>query len=149
MAMPSSSVAGSSLLDAQESDDTCLEGVVVVDAAAARGGAGSMAPSDVWAELFPAAPIVGDPAEPPELRPLERDLCLAAYGVAQEDVTRELQWRCGGGSGVGICNLGQSGGRGLPRIVHRAVAPFSAPHRSPVGPRTVGGTINSPHNRAL
>ena len=106
MAMPSSSAAGSSRLDAQGSDDTCLEGVVVVDAAAARGGAGPIAPSDVWAELFPAAPIVGDPAEPPELRPLERDLCLAAYGVAQEDVTRELQWRCGGGSGVGIGNLG-------------------------------------------
>ena len=35
MAMPSSSAAGSSSLDARESFNKCLEGVVVVDAAAA------------------------------------------------------------------------------------------------------------------
>ena len=49
------------------------------------------------------AAIVGE--EPPVLRPLDRDLCLAAYGVTQEHVTRELQWRCGRGSGVGIRNF--------------------------------------------
>ena len=52
------------------------------------------------------APSVGEAAGPPELRPLDRDLCMAAYGVSQEEVTRELQWHCGRGSGVGIANLG-------------------------------------------
>ena len=51
---------------------------------------------------------VGDGAEPPELRPLDRDLCGAAYGVPQEEVTGELQWHCGRGSGVGIANLGDT-----------------------------------------
>ena len=38
---------------------------------------------------------------------MERDLCLGVSGVAQEDVARELQWRCGGGSGSGIRDIGR------------------------------------------
>ena len=74
MAMPSSSAAGSSHLDAQESVDKCLEGVVAADVTMAHGATDPMAPRDLWAEMFPAGPIVGEPAEPPELRPLEHDL---------------------------------------------------------------------------
>ena len=33
---------------------------------------------------------------------------MAAYGVSQEEVTRQLQWHCGRGSGVGIANLGNT-----------------------------------------
>ena len=47
--MPSSSATGSSRLGARESVDEVLEGVVVVDAATARGGAGSAATQAVSA----------------------------------------------------------------------------------------------------
>ena len=65
-------------------------------------------PRDLWEDMFRTAATVGDGAEPAELRPLDRDLCMAAYGVSQEEVTRELQWHCGRGSGVGIANLGNT-----------------------------------------
>eukprot|EP00959_Pyramimonas_sp_CCMP1952_P145241 3040954-Pyramimonas_sp.AAC.1 len=55
--------------------------------------------------MFRMAATVGDAAGPPVLRPLDQDLCMAAYGVSQEDVTRELQWHCGSGSAVGIRNF--------------------------------------------
>ena len=66
-------------------------------------GTGAVVPGDLWEVMFRMAATVGE--EPPVLRPLDRDLCLAAYGVTQEHVTRELQWRCGRGSGVGIRNF--------------------------------------------
>ena len=67
-----------------------------------------MVPRDLWEDMFRTEATVGDGAELPELRPLDRDLCMAAYGVSQEEVTRELQWHCGRGSGVGIANLGNT-----------------------------------------
>ena len=48
-AMPSSSATGSPRLGARESVDEDLEGVVVVDAATARGGAGGVAAQSVAA----------------------------------------------------------------------------------------------------
>ena len=61
---------------------------------------------DEVARLSPTDAAAGEPAVLRRL--LQRDLCYEAYDVPQEEVLRDLQWRCGVAAARGIRNLGDT-----------------------------------------
>ena len=82
-------------------------------AGVARGARGRRAapgaPRDMRDEVARLSPTDAAAGEPAVLRRLlQRDLCNEAYDVPQEEVLRDLQWRCGVAAARGIRNLGDT-----------------------------------------